>query len=54
MVVLVNKVIEEAEQMQEISLENKFYPICTYCKIHYHKDQIEIIGLYRVMLQNIH
>lgn len=41
-VILVNKVLDEAEHIQEgihpPEIKKKYYPVCTYCKVKYHKN----------------
>jgi hypothetical protein len=56
-VVLVNKVLEDAEEIakndESSDLANKFYRVSTYCKIKYHPNYTELIGLYRVKVNKI-
>lgn len=55
-VVLINKVIEDASKIDldsEDTIANKFYPISTYCKVKYHPNYTEFIGLFKVKVNKI-
>ena len=54
-VVLIKKVIEDASQidLDENNVGNKFYKTSTYCRIKYHPNYTELIGLFRVKLNKI-
>jgi hypothetical protein len=55
-VVLVNKVLDDAAELTNEDandLNNKFYQICTYCKIKYYPKYTELTGLYRVKVNKI-
>jgi len=56
-VILVNKVLDDADKNKDIEpsqdLMDKYYKICTYCKVKYFKEYTQIEGLYRVKLNQI-